>query len=224
MERCSFCSTTWVDRTIAVTGIMLTALQRRQLVAALLSRQHLILSGRAGIGKRQLAHSLALSIAEGRQDHVRLIQGHPWWAAGTGNVAFFVNLQTQFSVWQLAIFKEAVLHGAPLSSQNGSTEIASKPGRGARAGGDTGNYVVCVEQMSPLEIELYFSVVSHSLSGGEQGKAGSAPIRLIGTYDSPAPPDLDEHIARVTALVHLDSAQFGDIKLRLPGRRNGNGR
>ena len=100
----------------------------QQLVAALLSRQHLILSGRAGIGKRQLAHSLALSIAEGRQDHVRLIQGHPWWAARTGNVGFFVNLQTQFSVWQLAIFIEAVLNGAPLSSRNGSTEIVLASG------------------------------------------------------------------------------------------------
>ncbi|MFQ6059088.1 MAG: hypothetical protein ACE5MB_09465 [Anaerolineae bacterium] len=175
-----------------MTGIRLTDLERRRLIAALLSHRHLILSGPAGIGKCQLAYALALSIAQGRQSRVCLLQGHPWWAARTGNIGHFVELQTEFSVWRLAYFMESALHG-------------QRPSARAQTEGDTDDYVACVTRMSPAEVEFYFGVVSQWLLGSARDSVGSVPIRLIGTYDSSTPPDLDDQILRTTALVHLMS-------------------
>lgn len=186
--------TTWVDRACAVTSIRLTELQRRRLIAALLSRRNLILSGPFGIGKCQLAHALALSITQGRESRVCLLQGHPWWAARTGNVGRFVQLQTEFSAWRLAYFTESALHGEqPLSR--------------VQADGDAGDYVAWVARMSPVEIDLYFRVVTEWLIRSAGGNARSMPIRLIGTYDTNTPPHLDDQILRATALVHLSNAR-----------------
>ena len=192
MYRCPSCVTTWVDRASAMAGIKLADLERRQLIAALLSRWHLILSGPAGIGKCQLAHALALSITQGQQNYVCLLQGHPWWAAGTGNISQFVELQTEFSVWRLAYFVEFALN-------------SQRPLAGAQARGNHHEYVACVMRMGPAEIEFYFGVVSRWLLRNAWDGVGPAPIRLIGTYDSDKPPDLDAQILRTTALVHLMS-------------------
>ncbi len=193
MQRCPFCVITWVDDAGAVAGTELTALERRRLIAALLSRQHLILSGRSGIGKRQLAYALALSIAGGRQDFVRLIQGHPWWAANTGNIARYVGLQTEFNTWRLADFLGFALNGRlPFSPSRVETHV--------------GDYVVCIERVSPVEVDSYFGALAQWLLGGALDQIGPVSLRLIGTIDSETPPDLDGRIQRVAALVHLDSA------------------
>ncbi len=184
------CATTWVDRACAATNVRLADQERRQLIAALLSRQHLILSGPAGMGKRRLAYALALAIVDGRKSHVSLLQGHPWWASKTNDVAYFVNLQTRFTEWRLAYFMESVL-----LSQQPSSQVQAESG--------TGDYVVCVQRMSPAEIDFYFSVVSQSLLKMAQGKAEAVPIRLLGTYDTMTPPDLDTQTRRFVALVHL---------------------
>jgi len=176
-----------------MAGIRLTDLERRRLIASLLSRWHLILSGPSGIGKSQLAYALALSIARGQRRRVCLLQGHPWWAASTGNIGHFVKLQTEFSVWRLAYFAESALH-----SQQPSSQVQTES--------DTGDYVACVVRMSPVEIELYFRVVSQWWLQSAWGNARPAPIRLIGAYDSSTPPDLDDQILRATALVHLSGA------------------
>ncbi len=193
MQRIPFCTITWGDRACARTGVRRTHLERRRLIAALLSRQHLILSGRSGIGKRQLAHALALSIAGGRQDYVRLIQGHPWWAADTGDVARYVGLQTEFNMWRLADFLGFALNGR-------------QPFSRSRVERDVGDYVVCIERMSPVEIDSYFGMLAQWLLEGALDQTGPVSLRLIGTYDSDTPPDLDGRIRRVAALVHLDSA------------------
>lgn len=190
MRHCPFCITTRVDWACARTGIKLTNLERQRLVAALLSRQHLILSGPAGLGKRRLASALALSIADGQQSHVCLIQGHPWWAARTGDIARFVNLQTEFSVWRLIYFIESALHG-------------QQPPARIRAGGNAADYVAFVERMSPVEIDFYFGVFPQGLLRGAPDQASAVSLRLIGTYDSSRPPDLDHRILRLAALVHL---------------------
>ena len=211
-QRCPFCTTTWVDRACIMTGVQLTDLERRRLIAALLSRPHLVLSGPAGSGKHELAHALALSITDGRQNRICLLQGHPWWAARTNNVGFFVNLQTQLSAWQLAHFTQAVVNGKPLVSR-------------FQAQSDAGAHVVCVERMSPVEIELYFRVVSEWLLRNTQGRARPVSIRLIGTYDNLAPPELEERILRVAASVHLKRMQHRDVQSSLSGiRNNGNRR
>jgi hypothetical protein len=197
-ERCVLCVTAAVDHAIEESGVLLTDLARRRLIAALLARPHLILSGPAGNGKRRLARALSRSIAAGRSDRVCQLQGHPWWADNTGDTGYYAHLQTEFSVWRLAHFTRSVLDGkAPhcRGLDRASPDIASQ------AGG--GEYVVCVERMSPSEVELYFHVVSESLFDNGLTTACSAPIRLIGTFDSSAPPDLDASILRLTAVVHL---------------------
>ena len=193
MQRFPYCTITWVDRACARTGVRMTHLERRRLIAALLSRQHLILSGRSGIGKRQLAHALALSIAGGRQDHVRQIQGHPWWAASTGNIARYVGLQTEFNTWRLTDFLSFALRGRqPLPRDQAERE--------------SGGYVVCVERMSPIEIDFYFGALSWWLIKGVPDQVSNVSLRLIGTYDSDTSPGLDDRIGHIAALVHLDSA------------------
>ena len=198
MQHCPFCITVWVDRACAGAGLRLTDLERRRLIAAMLARQHLILSGRSGIGKRRLAHALALSITGGRRNYVCVIQGHPWWAASTGDIARYVGLQTKFSTWRLADFIEFARHGTQLASQ-------------IQAMRDD-DYVVCVERMSPVEIDFYFGGLSQWLLKGAPDQAVFVSLRLIGTYDSDTPPDLDDRILRVTALVHLSSASCGDTR------------
>ena len=192
MQRSPSCVTAWVDYACAAINIRLADLDRRQLIAALLSRQHLILSGPAGIGKCRLAYALALSIADGRESHVCLLQGHPWWASRTGDLVYFVSLQTRFSEWRLAYFIESVLH-------------SQQPPAQVKAEGDTGDYVACVQRMSPVEIDFYFRGVSQSLRKIAPGKAEAGSIRLIETYDRHTPPDLDHGILSVAAVVHLSS-------------------
>jgi len=111
MKPCSSYAIAWVDRACTAADVGLTARERRRLIAALLVRRHLILSGPAGIGKCRLAYALALSFTQGRQSRVCLLQGHPWWAARTGDLGRFVELQTDFSVWRLAYFVESALYG-----------------------------------------------------------------------------------------------------------------
>lgn len=184
--------TMWVDHARAATGIRMTTVERRQLIAALRSRQHLILSGPADIGKRQLAKALAFSMAERQRKRVRLIQGHPWWATGTGDVAHFVNLQMEFSVWRLIDFMESAGNGTRLSSQIQTD----------RKGGD---YVACIERMSPVEIDFYFGVFSQWLRRNRPDKDAALTLRLIGTFDSRKPPNLDRRILCEAAVVHLGS-------------------
>lgn len=182
--------TMWVDHARAATGIRMTTTERRQLIAALRSRQHLILSGPADIGKRELAKALAFSMAQRQRKRVRLIQGHPWWAAGTGDIARFVNLQMEFSVWRLIDFMESA--GTRLSSQI----------QADRKGED---YVACIERMSPVEIDFYFGVFSQWLRKDRPDQAATLSLRLIGTFDSRKPPNLDRRILCEAAVVHLGS-------------------
>jgi hypothetical protein len=195
-QRCPSCITSWVDHARLATGVRLTDAERRRLIAALLSRQHVILSGPAGTGKCQLAHTLALAMVLGRPGHVRSIQGHPWWAARTQNVAHYVSLQTEFSLWRLADFMRSAVPGR-------------RPGSRPQAEGDSDEYVVCIERMSPVEVDFYFGAISGWLARQAQDETRPVSLRLIGTYDSDAPPALNDRILRFTALVHLSRRQNG---------------
>lgn len=72
--------------------------------------------------------------------------------------------------------------------------------------------------MSPVEIDFYFGVVARWLRQSAQDQAGAVPLRLIGTYDSQIPPDLDDPILGVAALVHLGSGSYRDGQSPLPRR------
>jgi hypothetical protein len=188
--RCPYCAAMWVDRACADAGFYITNVERCRLVAALLSRQHLILSGPAGIGKGSLANALALSMAQEQCSHVRLIQGHPWWAVNTGNVAHYVNLQAEFSLWRLLDFVEII-----------SAERQPLPQTQPGQNGQT--FVACIERVSSTEIDFYFDVFSQWLLGNASSKADFTPLRLIGTYDGEQPLNLTHRILRSVALVPI---------------------
>jgi MoxR-like ATPase len=108
---CPVCASAWVEQACADSGVTVTPLEQRRLISALLTRRHLIVSGRVGIGKGRLIRTLARAVTQGRRGHIQEIQGHPWWAARTGDVARFVDLQTEFSVWRLLTFAASALDG-----------------------------------------------------------------------------------------------------------------
>lgn len=218
MLRCHFCVANWVDRAASLAEVKLTDLARRRLIASLLSRPHLILSGPTGIGKARLAPALALSGVDGQRDRMCRLQGHPWWAAGTGNVGRFVELHTDFSLWRLAQFANSVLNGGPRTRpplQHQSGPHAGHPQETSQSAQEEGGpcgYVVYIERMSPVEIELYFRVITEWLvqNGGE--RRGEVPLRLVGTYDSSTPAMLDERLSRLVALVQLGVAHGTDLR------------
>jgi hypothetical protein len=162
--------------------------QRRQLISALMARRHLILSGPAGLDKTDLAMELALALVQRRQNQLRLIQGHPWWAAGTGDTGRFVNLQMEFSVWRLVDFVD--------NTANGTSSIPH-------------DHVALITRMSPVETDFYFGAFAQWLFQTEQQRGAAAPLRLIGTCDSPRPPRLDARILQTTAVVHLGQPTNG---------------
>lgn len=190
---CPLCATEWVDQACLSTGIRLTGAARRQLIAGLLAHRHLILSGPSGVGKTRLSDALALCMVQGRTNCVRSIQGHPWWAAHTQDVARFVTMQTDHSVWRLADFVECI-------------EWEQTSPAPAATDSDTQEHVALVYEMSPVEIELYFGRFLWWLNGRRQHGGSPIPLRLVGTYTTDSPPLLDDHILRLAALVHLGRA------------------
>jgi len=190
--RCGVCVAGLVERVCAETGIRLSDAERCQLIGGLLARQHLILSGSPGSRHCELAQALAMLLAEGREDHVCSVSGHPWWASGTGDVAYYANMQMAFSEWRMVYFLADVL-----------ADGQETPGN--RSVNRTGSYVVCIERMSPAEIELYFGLLPYRLAAARQGMPGDVPVRLVGTCDNDTAPTLDARTLRVAALVHMDA-------------------
>lgn len=189
MRYCPFCVLSWIERASVAADIKLATAERRRLIAGLLARQHLILSGPAGIGKRQLAQTLALAMAQGRKDQVRKIQGHPWWATETGDLAYYIDLQIQFSMWRLEDFIVPVLQRSQPGSQHDQ---------------EVGDYAVCIERMSPVEIDLYFDKFPRWLLWTKRGNRDVVPLRLIGTVDSTTELNLSDRILETAAAVHLE--------------------
>jgi len=191
-QHCSACVMGMVERACAETGIKLANEIRCQLIAGLLARRHLILSDPTATGKCELARTLAMSLADGREDHVCSVLGHPWWAGGTGDVAYYANMQIAYSEWRLVYFLADMLAGKQETPGNRPVDRA-------------GSYVVCIERMSPAEIELYFGLLPYRLAAARQGMPGDVPVRLIGTYDSATLPILDARTLHVASLVHVDA-------------------
>ena len=194
--RCGVCVRAVVEHVCAETGVSLTDEERRQLIGGLLARQHLILSGPQGSRQCELAHALAFSLVAGRRERVCTLVGHPWWAGNTGDMAYYANMQMAFSVWRLVYFLAAV--------QDDEERMPR-----VRSVDSVGGYAVCIERMSPAEIDLYFGTLPYKLdklAAAGPGMRRYLPVRFIGTYDSDMPPTLDVRTLRVAALVHMDAA------------------
>jgi DNA polymerase III delta prime subunit len=168
----------------------LSGLERRLLIANLLAFQNLIICGPPGVGKCRLVNALALAMTDGQRSQICTIQGHPWWAAQTGAVAHYVDLQTGFSVWRLTEFVTSALEKL-------------KPSLLPQNDGEDGRYIVCVERMSPVEVNLYFEQFLLWLCQTQQNRNSAQRLRIIGTYDSTTCPDLGDDILRLAALVHI---------------------
>jgi hypothetical protein len=134
-----------------------------------------------------------------RADAVCSLQGHPWWAAGTGDVARYVELQTEFSLWRLTNFIEPLL-------------AARESLPSLRTGAQEGVYVACIERMSPVEVDSYFGRFAQWIFRQEQERISSISLRLVGTVDGNIPPVLDAPVHRFAALVHLDSTTLSMAK------------
>jgi hypothetical protein len=209
MIRCHSCVTSWVDRAVGLAGVELDDVARRRLIAALLSRPHLILSGPPGIGKEQLIRALALAGVDGQRDRICRLQGHPWWATDTADIGRFVELQTDFSLWRLAYFAHSVVDGpakATQGTETGPGRRASHNRKKVQSAASVCAYIACIERISPVEIELYFRVVAQWLVRNSKGASRSVPLRLLGTFDGTGSPDLDDQVLQATALVHLSDA------------------
>ncbi|MCL7453092.1 MAG: hypothetical protein M8467_08580, partial [Anaerolineae bacterium] len=97
-----------------------------------------------------------------------------------------------------------------------SVAVPRRPHQDNGEGGGICHRVVCVERMSPVEIELYFEVVAQWLLQKHEGEARPLLIRLVGTYDTGVPPTLDEQVGRLVALVHLERAGARDVRRQRP--------
>jgi hypothetical protein len=192
------------------TGIQLAGEQRRQLIAGLLARRHLVLSGPREGGKSELARALARSMTAAESGRVCALQGHPWWASQTGNVSGYASMQSAYTTWRLVYF---------LASAADRGEDPETIPEGTLPCGQ----VVCDERMGPAELDFYFGVLPYRLLRNRRGQVRPWSVRFIGTYDSDEPPDLGQRVLRVAALVHLNGIGNRSTHLTLhpsrdPGR------
>lgn len=196
---CPHCVSNWVDLAIMNSRVVLTAKERRQLIAALLARRHLLLTGAAGVGKRRLAQALADVMTDGQSDRVRVLQGHPWWADQTGDVTSYVTAQMNYSIWRLEDF----VANAVSSINRGRTQSAVMEMI----------FALVVERMSPVETDYYF----HLFNTGEgstfftSGRI-SGVLKVLGTCDANEPPDLPDELERTVARIHLGQASTETVQ------------
>jgi hypothetical protein len=181
-ERCRVCVPALVDRAIARSGVAVEQHDRFRLIAALLGRQHLILSGSDTILLNALARALADELAEEREEYVCRFPGHPWWAAGTERVGYYAQMNESVAMWRLCYFLADAL-----------PETASE---------DYGRQrVVCVQSMSMAEVGYYYEFLARQLASVPE--LAQSQVALVGAYVGVAPLSLSPVAERLTSVVHL---------------------
>ncbi|GAB4559698.1 MAG: hypothetical protein Kow0047_05740 [Anaerolineae bacterium] len=171
----------WVERALQSSGLALNELDRRRVIAALMSRPHLLLSGPAGIGKGQFIRALAVEMVDHPTEFLCITQGHPWWASNTGDVATYVRMQTTLNEWRVQLFVSRAMASAP----------------------DATPYVICVERLGPPELEWYADWLLPRIRHANSLTHALRLVRFIGSYDTPTLPRLSDQARALIAQVHL---------------------
>jgi len=204
---CPTCAIHWVDQAVAQSGVCLTDGERRQIIAGLLSRPHLLLCGPSGTGKRRLADALAQSIAGKQGDRVRILQGHPWWATATGDVSAFVTAQMNYNTWRLVDFVSAAIDAAGQRDVNQRAQ-------------PHGSFVLCVVAMSPAEVDFYFRGIADLWQTLLNKRMLAQSVRIFGTTDGETSPPLSSEIAPTVTIVHMGGAYGGSTQAAQPTRNS----
>lgn len=141
---------------------------------ALKSQPLSILVGPANTGKVALVQAMAGTLAHGDSLRCQTMDGHAWWAAGSGSVALFTEAQWRFNVAKILSL----------------IEEARQPGNARRP------HFACMLRVSPAELRGLFVPLAAQLRRSrlvylpfsELAEPVFFPenVRLIGTLDSTA--------------------------------------
>jgi hypothetical protein len=181
-ERCTVCVPALVDRAIARSGLALETPDRFRLIAALLGRRHLIISGKNNAALGSLVGMLGEELAGRREDYLCKLPGHPWWAAGTERCGYYAEMQENVGIWRLSYFLADALPGQP------DTDCSLRR-------------VVCIQNMSLAEVEYYYEFLARQLA--RVPELTQIRVALLGAYTAETPPALSPIAQRWTSVVHV---------------------
>jgi len=111
---------------------------------SLKSKPLALVVGPRGTGKREFVRQFARLLTSDDPLRFLTVGGHAWWAAKSGNTAFFTEIQTRFIMAKaLAVIEEA-----------------SQPQNRNRF------FILCLEQISPAELFGFFTELAEQLNSG----------------------------------------------------------
>lgn len=181
-ERCTVCVPALVDRASARSGMAVETQGRFRLIAALLGRRHLIITGGSSAALGALVETLGEELTGRREDYLCKLPGHPGWAAGTELCSYYAEMQENFGVWRLSYFLADALPAQP------ATDLSLQR-------------VVCIQNMSLAEVEYYYEFLARQLV--RVPELAQTRVALLGAYTGETPPALSSIAQRWTSVVQL---------------------
>ena len=165
------------------------------LYVSLKSKPMAILMGVPNSYKSEVVRSLAQFLTSGDPTRWQMIKGHAWWAERTGDVSFFVEVQTRYnSAKILAIIEEA---WQPVNNNR--------------------VFVVCLAHISLAELSGFFSELAFQMQHGRIMHLPYAHLTepipyprnllLLGTMDTTCFDLPDENLFSQTNLIHWTESE-----------------